>query len=369
MLTAACLDRGRFEVEVWCGPQTGSEGSLIEACRRRGVAVRVFPHLVRELSPVQDALVVLDLTRAMRAASFEVVHTHSSKAGIVGRAAARAAGVPHIVHTVHGWGFHDRTPAVRRRLYGLLERWAARFTERLITVSERDIRKGLSEGIGTREQYRTIRSAIELDPFRDPPEPAQTRRDLGIPGGSPLVITVGRISEQKDPATLLAVARRVHARRSDIHYLWVGDGPMRQRLEEEIARLGLADLFHVLGLRDDVPKLLAAADVFLLTSRWEGLPRVLPQAMAAGLPVVATAVDGSPEAVSEGETGYLCPPGDVEALAARLLHLIENPTLARAMGRAGRERVTPEFDVRDMVSRIAALYDEILQPGSPRTSK
>jgi glycosyltransferase involved in cell wall biosynthesis len=172
--------------------------------------------------------------------------------------------------------------------------------------------------------------------------------------------TVTRLSPQKAPLDFVAAAAHVTAQRPDVHFVIVGDGPLRAEVETEIAALGITERIHLTGIRRDVPDLMHSFNVFALTSLWEGLPRVLPQAMAAGLPIVATAVDGNAEAVTDGVNGFLTPPGDPQAMASALLRLLENPALAAQMGEVGRIRAA-DFSAHKMVSDIAALYEALLE--------
>jgi len=364
MLTAALLDPDRYAVDVISGPQTGSEGSLQEEVRARGIPLTIEPALVREIRPAKDLLAVVRLARFIRRSRYAIVHTHSSKAGVLGRWAAWLAGTPIIVHTVHGWGHHERQHPLARRFYILLEQVTQRITDKLIVVSPRNIEKGLADGIATPAKYVTIRSGIELDRFRRPARPREAvRAELGIPLDAPVVGTVTRLSPQKAPLDFVTAAAQGAASRPGAHFVVVGDGPLRAEVESRVAAAGLAGRFHLTGLRRDVPDLLHSFDVFALTSLWEGLPRVLIQAMAAGLPVVATAVDGSAEAVEDGVNGLLTPPGDPQALAAALLRLLGDPALAAQMGAAGQERAG-EFGARKMVGDIAALYETLLTKGA-----
>ena len=366
MLTAALLAPARYAVDVVSGPQTGPEGSLIPEVRARGIRLTILPSLVREVNPARDVAALVALTRLIRRGRYDVVHTHSSKAGILGRWAAYRAGAPVIVHTVHGWGHHDRQRPLVRWFYVLLERATQRITDRLIVVSPRNTQKGLADGIATPDKYVTIRSGIELERFRQPSRPrADVRAELGIPPGAAVVGTVTRLSPQKAPLDFVATAAQVAARRQGVHFVIVGDGPLRAEVEAQVAALGLTGRVHLTGLRRDVPDLMHSFDLFTLSSLWEGLPRVLPQAMAAGLPIVATAVDGNAEAVADGVNGLLTPPGDPTAMAVALVRLLEESALSRRMGEAGRARAG-EFDVHKMVSSIADLYGMLLEKGRPR---
>ncbi len=360
MLTAQLLDPARWQVDVLSGPQTGREGSLIETVRERGIPLIIEPSLVREVNPLQDLRALFRLARLMRQGRYTIVHTHSSKAGIVGRWAAKLAGVPIIVHTVHGWGHHDRQHPLIRAYYILLEKLTLPITDKLIVVSPLNTEKGLADGIGRPEHYTVIRSGIELERFGHPQvDRATTRAAWNIPLDAPVVGTVTRLSAQKAPLDFVRAAAQVAAAVPNVYFLVVGDGPLRAEVEQLARDLGISERLVLTGLRRDVPEQLAAMDIFALSSLWEGLPRVLPQAMASGLPVVATATDGSIEAVTDGENGFLVPPGQPAVLAESLIRLLRDPALARQMGEAGRHRVA-EFDVRTMVAQIDQLYQELL---------
>lgn len=360
ILTAALLDQDAWDVTVLSGPQTGSEGSLIEHARARGLALIIEPTLVREVHPIKDFLALLRMLRLMRKEEYAIVHTHSSKAGILGRWAAKWAGVPIIVHTVHGWGHHERQHPLVRAIYIYLEKLTLPITDKLIAVTSLDIEKGLKDGIGRPENYTVIRSGIELERFGHPTVPrTEMRKAFGIPLDVPVIGTVTRLSPQKAPLDFLQAAAKIAEAHPQTWFMMVGDGPLRAEVEAAAKALGIADRLVLTGLRRDVPELMAAFDIFVLSSLWEGLPRVLPQAMATGLPIVATACDGSAEAIADGESGYLVPPGEPAALAERVIHLLDHPALIEQFGVAGQERVA-EFSDQRMVEQIASLYRELL---------
>lgn len=360
MLTAQLLDKAQWDVEIVAGPQTGSEGSLIEAVQERGISLILEPTMVRELNPIKDLLALIRLTQLMRRGRYTIVHTHSSKAGILGRWAAKLAGVPIIVHTVHGWAHHERQHPLLRAYYILLEKLTLPITDQMIAVTSKDIDKGLRDGIGKSTNYLIIRSGIELERFGHPQVPREaTRAAWGIPQEATVVGSVTRLSPQKAPLDFVQAAALVARDYPDTYFVMVGDGPLRQEVEALATQLGIADRLVLTGLRRDVPELLAAFDLFALSSLWEGLPRVLPQAMATSLPIVATACDGSAEAIEEGVNGFLVPPGEPAVLAQRLCQLIAQPRLAQQMGAAGYARVQ-EFSDRGMVSAIANLYTKLL---------
>lgn len=360
LTTVRLLDGGRFDRVLVAG-----EGGILDG-RAAGIpGCRFLPvaPLVREIRPVSDLRAFLALRRIFREEKRAapgvplVVHTHSSKAGILGRAAARAAGADAILHSVHGFGFHDGQARPVRSLFVGLERVAARWTDRFVAVSEENVRTAERERIFPRSRARLIRSGFDTERFLPGPG-REGRRLLGVPEAVPLVGTVAVFKPQKAPLDFVAVARRVAERVPGVRFAMVGDGEMREASERAAREASLSDRFHFPGWRKEIPELLRAFDLFLLTSRWEGLPKVVPQALIAGVPVVATAVDGTREIVDDGVDGFLCPPGDVEMLSARCVEVLSGR--ARLAPGAKRSRLLEEFDEKGMVRAQERLYGEIL---------
>jgi glycosyltransferase involved in cell wall biosynthesis len=324
----------------------------------------VLPNMVREISPWRDAAMLLQLTSLLRREKFDIVHTHSSKAGIIGRIAARLAGVPHIMHTVHGWGFHDHMNPALRAFYIALERLMEPWTRPLISVSERTTGVGLAAGIGGRESYRLIRSGIPLDRFRpDPLRREATRAGLGLAPTDVVVGSVGRLSPQKNPADFVRVAERLCRGRDRLRFIYVGDGPLRSDIETAVDAAGLTERVLLLGIRRDVPDLLRAMDVFILTSLWEGLPRVVLQSLATGVPVVAYDTAGIEEAVAEGMNGHLVHPGDIDAMATRLSTLVDDDALRASMSAAAVGELDRSFTEDAMIAGLESLYGTLTARG------
>ncbi|MBI1797648.1 MAG: glycosyltransferase family 4 protein [Candidatus Eisenbacteria bacterium] len=360
MLSCALIDRDRFPSEILCGAETGDEGSLHEECRERGVPLHLEPSLVRRIDNGLDLRALIRLTRFLRRRRFDVVHTHTVKAGILGRIAARLAGVPVIVHTAHGWAFTRADPWAVHWVGIGLEQALARISQALVVVAANDRELGLAKGIGHPDRYHVIRSGIELERYMNVVvDRTAARERLGLPATAFVVGAVGRLVRGKAPLDMFAAFRSVAAARPDAHLVFVGDGPLRPDLEAAARAAGLGDRVHVLGMRRDVPELLRVFDVLALASLWEGLPRVFPQAMAAGLPIVATHVAGAPEAIVPGENGWLVEPGDHAAMARHLTDLARDPAAARAMGARGLARVD-EFSARRMVDQLAELYARLV---------
>jgi len=357
-------DRSRFEVELAAG-QGGildDEAQVIPDAR-----VHLLPYLAHPVRPAGDLLAVLRLRALLRAREIDVLHTHSSKAGVVGRAAAALAGVRAVVHTAHGWSFNDTQAPGRRRIYVWLERLLSAWTDRIVTVSERDRRRGLELGIGRPESYALIRSGIDIAAYERPvTEPERVRQRLGIEPGQVLVGTLACLKPQKAPLDFVRAAGLAHARDARLRFVVAGDGAEREAVAALVARLGLGDVVRLLGWRRDVADLLHAMDVFALTSRFEGLPRAVLQALAAGTPVVATAVDGIPEVIQHRQTGMLVPPASPRAMAEALVELARDPALRDGCARRGRARLDGSFDIHAMVRDVEGLYLSVLEDQGTR---
>jgi glycosyltransferase involved in cell wall biosynthesis len=358
--TVGELDPGKYGKVLLSG-----RGGMLDAAAERIPACRFrrVDSLVREVRPLSDLRAFASLTAALREEKRAaggaplIVHTHSSKAGILGRAAARAAGADVVIHTLHGFGFHDgQTPAARTFFVGL-ERAASRWTDMFVAVSEENIRLGERERIFTRNRCRLIRSGFDTARFTAGSR-EKGRRLLGLPEEVPVVGTVAVFKPQKAPHDFVEVARRVAADIPDARFVMVGDGPLRPGVERALERESLEARFVMTGWRAEIPDLLRAFDVFLLTSRWEGLPKVVPQALLSGLPVVATGVDGTREIIDDGKDGFLCPPGDVNGMAERVVAILSGAS--RLDPSFKRDRLLAEFDQAEMVRAQERLYEELL---------
>ncbi len=361
--TAKKLNRDRYEVAVLSGPSEDvGGGELVSEVKQAGIPFTEIPELITPVHPYKDLITLIKLYLFFRKYSFDIVHTHGSKAGILGRWAARAVGVPVVVHTVHGWSFNDFLPRLKKGVFLILERLAAPFTDKFIVVTNLDIQKGLQEAIGKADDYVTIRSGIDVHRFMDVQvDVRDKKKELGIREDWPVVCMVGRLSEQKAPQEFVKACHFVAQHHSQVSFLLIGDGPLRPQVESLARELGIAEQFVITGIRDDVHEILPVADVLALSSLWEGLPRIIPEGMAAGKPLVVTAVDGSKEGIVEGVTGFLVPPRESKRMAERIVQLLEDRALAKRMGDEGRRRVYPEFCVDHMVRRIEQVYEELLE--------
>jgi len=359
--TCRYLNPARFDCRIICGPETGAEGQLHSDAHQAGIPLIMLPELVREPHPLNDLAALIKIKTLCTAARPQIIHTHSSKAGIVGRWAAWLARVPVIVHTVHGWGHTVFKSPWKRAAFTMLERLSARITDRLITVSCLNAARGLQDSIGRPEQYETIHSSIDLADFSQPhADLAKLKQTIGIKPGHAVVGTVGRLSAQKNPRDFISAAAAIKKIFPQVQFLFIGDGPLRPETERLIREQNLDQDMLLLGLRRDVPDLLHCMDIFILTSLWEGLPRVIPQAMAAGLPVVANAVDGVCEVVRDGENGYLIQPGDVVGMARKVTALLTDSALRQTLAAAGRATAARDFSLQAMIGRLESLYENLL---------
>lgn len=357
LTTVETLPSDRYETFLISGP----DGLLDSRARQNlGARCRFVSSLVRSVCPIRDLSAYFSLRRIFLEGRYDIVHTHSSKAGVLGRLAARSAGVPLIFHTAHGWGFHDRQKALVRDLFIACERLASRITTKIVAVSEATVRKGLEAGVGKSGQYVMIRSGIDPRPYRTQTESPNLRRKLGLDPSGPVVSMVACLKPQKSPLDFLEIAASVIAQVPNAQFVVAGDGELRNRMETKIARLGLQGVVKLLGWRSDIPDLLRASDLLLLTSRWEGLPRVFLESMAAGVPILATRVDGAPEAVADGVNGYLFEPGDTDSMARRVTELLRQPDRLSALKAGSRASWRDEFDIRNMVQRIDEMYQTLL---------
>ncbi len=360
LYTIAHLNRDRFRPYLVTNP----EGILVpEALALKGVETFFVSELVRKINPLMDLRALFKIKRILQGIkqndSLIIVHTHSSKAGILGRWGAKLARADAIIHTIHGFGFNDYQPLPARDFLIWLEKVTALITDMFIAVSQANIKKGIAKGIFRREKVTMIRSGIELEAFTDiQVKRQQKKKDLGVEPRVPLVTMIGCLKPQKAPLDYVEVAHQVLQDR-DARFILVGDGALREKVEMKAVKLGLGGRFKLLGWRRDISEILAATEIFCLTSLWEGLPRVLPQAMARGIPIVATGVDGTPEAVIHNVNGFVTKPGDIKALAEGIIYLLDHPSKARMMGRQGK-KMAVEFDIQRMVREQEDLYLKLL---------
>jgi glycosyltransferase involved in cell wall biosynthesis len=361
LFTVAHLDRGRFRPYLI----TNSEGILVpEALALKGVKTFFIPELKREINPLMDVRALFKIRGILQEIkgndSTLIVHTHSSKAGILGRWGAYLAGAKAIIHTIHGFGFHDYQLFFFRYFIIFLEKVTSRITDKFIAVSKATIQKGVEAGIFPAKKAIMIRSGIELEEFTGVTVNRKNKKKrLEVEPTLPLVTMIGCLKPQKAPLDYVEVAHQV-LQEKDARFILVGDGVLRGKVERRVNELGLGKQFKLLGWRRDIAEILAVTDIFVLTSLWEGLPRVLPQAMVMGIPIVATSVDGTPEAITDGMNGFLVEPRDVRGMADKIIYLLDHSEKAADMGRRG-DGMLGEFDIWKMVEKQEELYLTLLK--------
>jgi glycosyltransferase involved in cell wall biosynthesis len=350
------------EVTLITGPAIGPEGSLIERARAKQLDVRIIPELRRAIHPARDWQGYRHIVRLLREIRPQIVHTHSSKAGILGRAAAHKLKIP-AVHTIHGSPFHPFQSRLAYEAYRRAEKWAAKRCERLISVCDAMTDQYVAAGVAPREKFVTVYSGMEVEPFLNPPRSRDAvRAELGFAPADVVVGKVARLFELKGHEYVIAAARTVISQNANVRFLFVGDGILREALAAEIGRAGLAKNFVFTGLvpPERVAELIAAMDIVIHASLREGLARVLPQALIAGKPVISYDIDGAREVVLPGETGFLLRPRSVAEIAAAILQLAGNPQLRDRFGQTGRAKFTDQFRHETMTRRLCEIYEEVL---------
>lgn len=356
---AAGLEAHGFVTRLVVGRESEREGNLMDLALERHVDVLALSGLGREIRPLDDLRALVGLVRLTRRFRPHVVHTHTAKAGVLGRAAALLAGVPVVVHTYHGHVLREYFGRVTSAVFRAVERVLARGTDGLVTVSESVKRDLVEMAIAPAQRIRVVPLGLELAPFTEPLPRGVLRAAAGFAAQAPLVGMVGRLAPVKDVPTFLRAARRVHAVRPDVRFSLVGDGPLRASLEAEAAALGLADAVCFHGWRRDLPAVYGDLDVVVNASRNEGTPVALIEALAAARPVVATAVGGTPDVLSDGAFGSLVPAQDDAALAAAVLSVLEAPPAA-ARAEAARAHVLARYGVPRLLDDLSSLYRELL---------
>ncbi|MFH1478211.1 MAG: glycosyltransferase family 4 protein [Candidatus Omnitrophota bacterium] len=356
-LTIEGLDKERYEVELACAP----EGALIDKVTEKGIRSHPIKNLVQRVSIHNDIAALFQLVRLIRREKYRIVHTHNSKAGFIGRLAAKIAGTPLIIHTIHGFSFHEYEGLLFRKLFIFLERSASRFTDKLITISEPLKKWGLSLKIGYPEQYITIYSGIEIDKFKKAQvDASRKRQEFGLEPRDIVVGVVAKLWKGKGHKCILTAARNIVNKVPNVKFMFVGEGYLMEELKRMAQELDLEDHVVFTGFRSDIPEITGIFDIALLISLFEGLGRVLLEAMVLGKPVIATNVGGIVDVVDDGKTGILISPGDTAGLERAIIKLLEDKELRVRMGEEGRKKIGDKFSSYVMVKQIEKLYESLL---------
>ncbi len=355
------LDRLGYDCLLVTGSEGASEGSLRDLAISSQLRLEVIPELGREISPRSDFTTLVTLYRLMRRERPHIVHTHTAKAGLVGRIAARLAGVPIVLHTFHGHVFHGYFSSRKTRLFLFIERLGARLSTRIITISPRLREEIARYGVAESDRIAVVPLGLELDEFAAQPRATgDFRRSIDIPQDAKLVGAVGRLAPIKNIPLLLEAAVLAGQQEPEMCVVLVGDGELRPELVALVEVLGLTDAVIFAGWRRDLASVYSDLDAVVISSDNEGTPASLIEAMAAGCPVVATRVGGVPDLIADGETGRLVPPGDPVALAEALLALFREPRRTVSMAEQARRRVLERYQAKRLVADVDRLYRELL---------
>lgn len=357
------LEKGH-EVTLITGPSEGPEGKLLEKMPPPpGLKIIEVPDMIREIHPWHDWRAYRHLRRIFAAHDFDVVHTNSSKAGLLGRVAAWKERVPLVVHTVHGQAFHRYEKPWKNKMYIAAERYAAKHCHKIYAVAQAMIEQCVEAKVAPREMYQVVYTGMDLESFYNAKRDPVLRGNLGIPEDALVVGTIARLFPLKGFEQFIPAAIETAKQCDKVHYLLLADGIMRGEIEAQIAAAGLTDRFHFTGMiaPDDMPAHVAQFDMMAHFSLREGLPRGVVQALAAAKPVVAFALDGTPEVVIPGETGILLQPTDpTEKLAEAMLSLLRDPVERERLGANGQRKVMVQFDWRLMCDTLLESYETLL---------
>ena len=363
LLSCEGQHRAGHDVTLITGPAIGPEGSLMQRAGAAGFRLDVVDDLRRAIHPRRDWAAFLFLARRFKQLQPDIVHTHSSKAGIIARWAARQARVPVVIHTIHGLAFTASTSRLVNTAYRLAEKYTAPISTRIVCVADAMRDQSLAGGVGRFDQYVTIYSGMETLPFLQPPVPRESvRQQFAIQPDHIVVGTIARLFDLKGHDDLLTLAPALCREFPRLRFMWVGDGSLRPRFEAQIRQMGLADRFILTGLvpPSRIPELVNAMDILVHPSRREGLARALVQGALAGKPVITYDIDGNREALIPGRTGFLLPPFDLDTLRQSLTTLLSDPPRRHVMGDAGRKFVIDRFDTSRMVAALDKLYEQCL---------
>lgn len=371
LLTALGINKKKYEVILVKGPtfesrMSNKEHATISAdlkeAQLKGVRIVNLPFLLRRINPVYDLLSLFSLYVFLIKEKPTIVHSHTSKAGLLGRLAAKLAGVPIIVHTPHGHVFFGYFGPFKTKIFILLEKLASRITDKIVTLSNREKEDYLLFKIAEEEKFSVIFSGIGLNKFKEPllSEKQNLRTELGIPENSLVVGTAGRLVPVKGPEFMLQAAKYIISRYPDTYFIFTGDGPLENDLNRKALEMGISENIIFLGWRDDVAQIISIYDIFVLPSLNEGMGRVLAEAMALGKPIVASKIGGIPDLVIHGKNGFLVPPKNPKELAKYIQVLIEDKDKRGKMGLRGKE-MSLNFSAGGMIEKIASLYKELLK--------
>jgi len=360
-IICAGLDRAKYEITLISGPTLHAAEKTKAFMRDFDGTCIMVSQLRRDITLILDCIALIRLYFILRPNRFDIVHTHTAKAGALGRLAARMAGVPVIIHSPHGHNLYGYfSPAMTRRIVRI-ERFLSRFTDRIIAGTQLEKKDYLAHAIGRAQTIDVIYAGLELQGYAvDRQAQDGIKKELGIVPGAPVVGMIGRLEQVKGPDYFVDAAMRIAQTRQDVYFVLVGEGSLRSHLEDKAAQAGCKDRIIFTGWRNDVPRMLALLDIMVLPSLNEAVGLVLVEAQSQAIPVIASNVGGIPETIKDNETGILVPPGHSEKFMQAIVFLLDHPDKRRAMGAAAQAWVESRFKAEDMTAHVERLYDTLL---------
>lgn len=355
--TAKYLNKKNFQTCLICGC-----GAMLDEEASKNVKTIFVKSLVRQISPLNDLSAVFDIYKILKKQKPDIVHTHSSKAGIVGRIAAKLAGIKYIVHTIHGYSFNDSQKFYIKYLYIFLERFCSLFSKKLIVENERDLQKGIENKISQKNKFEIICSGIDTEKYKNYNFNADFKKSL-VADNSKIILTVGPFKPQKNLSDFIKAAAIVSKQYNDVSFFIIGDGALRKDLESLIKNLNLENTIKLLGWKTQIIDYLYACDIFVMTSLWEGLPRTILDVMCCAKPVVANNVGGIADVIKDGISGFLTNPKDYKSTANIVLKLLNNDALAHRIGQNAKGEITRKYDINYNTMLHENLYSKLISIG------
>ncbi|MDR2395106.1 MAG: glycosyltransferase family 4 protein [Endomicrobium sp.] len=334
-------------------------GGILDKEVNKKLKVYGLKHLVREISPIKDLKALFSIYKILKIERPDIVHTHTPKAGILGRIAAKLAGVPTIIHTIHGYGFSDKHKWYLKCLFIYGERFCSLFSRKLIFVSKENIKKGFRYKIVKKNKFMLIRAGIDTNFYKNFIQSLDLRKTIGVNRNTKIVVTVASFKPPKNLKDFINVARIVTTNVKDVVFVIVGDGEQRKELESLIKKFNLNNKVILLGWRIDIADILKSSDIFVLTSLWEGLPCSILESMCCSKPVIANATDGVKEIVANNETGFLIEPNNYKQMAEKVEYLLLNENISKEMGKKGFNYVGEEYDINYALKQHENLYSRL----------
>lgn len=349
------LDKTKFETFMICGL-----GGILDDETSHKIKVYFVKDLIRELNPIKDIKAFIEIYKILKKEKPDVVHTHSSKAGILGRFTAFVSGIKNIIHTIHGFPFNDTQSFFKKNLYIYLEKICAKISKILIPVSTENIKKGLAHNIGKQTQYRYIRLGIDIESFKNFRN-TSLKRELNLKDTDIIVTTIGPFKPQKNLTDFINVANIIAKQNNKYKFIITGDGAEREKLENLIEKYNIKNNIYILGWRRDIANILNSSDFFVMTSLWEGLPISTIEAMSCGLVPIVNDVDGQREIIKDNENGFLIKPYDVKATADKILFLADTPVVKNEMSMKAKQTIDETFSINYMIKQHENIYLELVR--------